>query len=110
HREVLALIEKVVTTGKLPVRATAARAGRAKAPAKETVAQRTDRAFSTLATRPAAERTMPPELFEKPVQQSFMADLIGGTKPKLVGTSDAATAVAERPAMVRPKSLAKPKK
>jgi pimeloyl-ACP methyl ester carboxylesterase len=110
HREVLALIEKVVTTGKLPVRPMAARAG--KAPAKETVAKKTDRAFSNLAAQPAAERTMPPELFEKPVQQSFMADLIGGTKPRMVGTaSPAAAAVGpQREAVARPKKAKKAKK
>jgi pimeloyl-ACP methyl ester carboxylesterase len=109
HKEVLALIEKVVDTGKLPARRAVARVSKVKA---EPIAKKVDRAFSKLAAQPVGERTMPAELLEKPVQQSFMAELIGGTKPRLVGAaSPAAAAAPESAIMAKPKRAKKaPKK
>jgi len=81
HDEVLTLIEKVVTTGKL--------SGRGKGGAKgPTVAssQKVNRAVTKWAAR-REQTPPPPELFEEPVQRAFLASLMGGTKPRIVGKS-----------------------
>lgn len=92
HEEVLTLIEKVVATGKLPVgRGKTAAKKRGKAPAKgpPTIAK-IDRLFSKWAQSSAKQGAPPPELFEEPLQRLFLADLIGGTKPRIVGTAPVA--------------------
>ena len=83
HGEVLTLIEKIVTTGKLPARSAKSRGAGAKA---VSTSQKLDRMLGELAARsPGAPA--PAELFEKPVQQALIADLIGGTKPTIIGTA-----------------------
>jgi len=85
HEEVLALIKKVVTTGKLPKPAAVARR---KAAAKKAAQAKLNRALDKSHERRAgAPMTTPPELFERPVQQALLADLIGGTKPVLARPS-----------------------
>ena len=114
HEEVLTLIEKVVATGKLPKRAAAP--GRSAARATAT-SQKLDRALEKLATRTPAQPA-PAELFEKPVQQALLTDLIGGTKPTIAGPSPSAPAAApslaartraRAPAATKPKRKAKGK-
>lgn len=105
HREVLTLIEKVVTTGKLPSQA-AMRGRRAARPTA--TARKLDRALDKLAARTAGQPA-PAELFETPVQQALLTDLIGGTKPAMIGPSPAAPAFAA-PASARARAAAKPKR
>lgn len=103
HEEVLTLIEKVVATGRLPARAAAR--GRRAAKAIST-SQKLDRALDKLATR-TLDQPAPAELFEKPVQQALLTELIGGTKPAIEGPSPSAVAEAA-PSAARTKGRAKP--
>ena len=84
HKEVLTLIEKVVTTGKLPKPTPAARAR--KTGARPAAELKLDRAIEKSLTRVAGKPvTTPSELFELPVQQALLSALMGGTKPALGG-------------------------
>jgi pimeloyl-ACP methyl ester carboxylesterase len=91
HEEVLRMIESVVTTGKLLAgRGKVAPKRRGKAGAKRPAVaspQKLDRAVTKWAERSKAKQAPPPELFEKPVQRAFLASLIGGAKPHMVGRS-----------------------
>jgi pimeloyl-ACP methyl ester carboxylesterase len=88
HEEVLTVIEKVVATGKLPTKAEARGRRAAKAIA---TSQKLDRALDKLAAR-TPDQPAPAELFEKPVQQALLTELIGGTKPTMAGPSPLAAA------------------
>ena len=95
HEEVLTLIEKVVATGKLPSaklhgKATVKRVAKAAAKGPKTASpQEVNRVLGKWAAQSRAKQAAPPpaELFEKSIQSAFLGDLIGGTKPRLVGTS-----------------------
>jgi pimeloyl-ACP methyl ester carboxylesterase len=100
HEEVLTLIEGVVTTGKLSTgrrrpRGKAAGKGRGKGRGKggakgPAVASppKVNRAVTKWAAESRDGQASPPaELFEKPVQRAFLACLIDGTKPRMVGTT-----------------------
>src|SRR5262249_29458519 len=87
--EGLRMIESVVTTGKLLAargKPAPKRGGKAKRPAVASP-QKLHRAVTTWAERSKAKQAPPPELFEKPVQRAFLASLIGGAKPRMVGRS-----------------------
>jgi pimeloyl-ACP methyl ester carboxylesterase len=89
HDEVLTLIEKIVTTGKLSARTARSRAGTKPVSTQ----QKLNRMLGDLAKRsPGAP--VPAELFEAPVQRALISDLIGGTKPTIEGPADPAAAAA----------------
>jgi hypothetical protein len=54
------------------------------------------------AAKSSAEQE-PPPLFEKPVQRAFLASLMGGTKPRIVGTTPRMAGRQSKPAR-KPKS------
>jgi pimeloyl-ACP methyl ester carboxylesterase len=89
HEEVLTLIEKVVATGKLPRRPAAVRGKKAgaKGPVAST-SQKVDRLLAKLSARTVdTKEAAPAELFDTSVQQALLTDLIGGTKPPIIGTA-----------------------
>jgi hypothetical protein len=78
HDEVLGVIDTIVKTRKLP---TAAKRGAT----KPSVASKKKVADVTAEWVKRAKRKQPPpsELFENPVKRAILAELIGGTKPKM---------------------------
>jgi hypothetical protein len=79
HDEVLALIESIVMTRKLPTPSRTRTARPAVANDKKMA-----RVMEKWAEQVKRKKPPPAELFEKPVQRAILASLIAGRKPRLV--------------------------
>jgi hypothetical protein len=80
HAEVLALIDTVVKTRRLP---TSIRKRSAKSPAIASSAK-TARVIDGWVGKAKSKKSLPRELFEKPVQRAIVTSLIAGKKPRMV--------------------------
>lgn len=79
HAEVLALIDTIVKTRKLPIsRKRSAR------PSAKAGAAKVARVVDAWVEKAKRKQPLPRELFEKPVQRAIVASLIAGKKPRMV--------------------------
>jgi hypothetical protein len=116
HDEVLAVIDSIVKTRKLPSAAKLAAAKRSiakkRGAARLSVAsgQRTADVAAEWAQRTKSKQPPPEELFQDPVKRAVLAGLIGGPKPKMASAKVAAAAMVAKPPAAKTKKKAKRKK
>lgn len=83
HAEVLALIDTIVKTRRLPT-SIKKRSAKSKSPALASSAK-TARVINDWVGKAKSKKPPPRELFEKPVQRAIVTSLIAGKKPRMVG-------------------------
>jgi pimeloyl-ACP methyl ester carboxylesterase len=82
HAEVLALIDTIVKTRRLPT-SIRKRSAKSKAPAIASSAK-TARVINNWVGKAKRKKPLPRELFEEPVQRAIVTSLIAGKKPRMV--------------------------